>query len=100
VLWIVKVNVRIPKVQLGSYMELRIFGATRRFFDRIVFQWIDAAEAPQAIRKARYLSAGPLILGFDLGILVFDRWLVGIAELIRDRQHQRSANSSRVQKRD
>jgi len=81
-------------------MELRILGATCEFFDRIVFQWVNAAEAPQAIGKARNLSAGPIVLGFDLGILVFDGWLVGSAELIGDRQHQGSANCSRVQKRD
>jgi len=68
-------------------MGLRSLGATCQFFEHIVFQRVNAAEASQAIAKARHLTAGPIVLGFDPGILVFDRCLVGIAELIGDRQH-------------
>ncbi len=60
VLWVFQVNIRIPEVQLESEMELRVFGATREFFYRIVFERIDAAEAAQPVLILRHLLAGPV----------------------------------------
>src|SRR5439155_5323386 len=81
VLWVADVNVRITEGQLEAEMKLWILGTALELFEGIVFERVEAAESAKTIRKARDLLAGPVVLGFDLTVLVLDGWPVVVAEL-------------------
>jgi len=38
--WVIEIDIRIPEVQLEAKMKLRIFRATRQFFERIILKRI------------------------------------------------------------
>ena len=96
---IMVVDAGVCKMQFEATAQIRIFRAACQLIERVLLQWIDAAEAHQTIWKSRDLAARPVV--FLPHSLVFvlrgSRW---IAEYVGHRQHCRSADASGVQQRD
>src|SRR5262245_14675929 len=57
-------------MQLDPAPEIWVFCAPSEFVERILFQRVEAAKSPNALRKQSGLGADPIILGPDLCVLV------------------------------
>src|SRR4051812_33267040 len=73
---IVQLHIRVPEVELDTVAEIRMARTPRELIERIRLERIEAAERPQPLRELHRLSANPVVLGANLGVLVIDgpRW--------------------------
>jgi hypothetical protein len=70
VLRIVEIDVGISKMHFEPVMQIRVFRASGHFGQCIVFERVNATKTSQAIGISRHLLAQPVVLGFDMSILI------------------------------
>jgi hypothetical protein len=93
---IVVVDRRIAEVQFQPVAEMRVLRTTGQLLERIFLQWVDAAEAPEAIRVAGYLLTGPVVFRLHALILVLE-FSIGAALEVCNGQYRGPSNARCVQ---
>jgi len=51
VVWVIEINIGIPKVQLEAKVKLRVFSAAGEFFECILFERVEAAKGSASARE-------------------------------------------------
>src|SRR6266511_2302035 len=87
VLRVFDVHVRVGEMKLEAGPQMRIVGAARDLLERVVSQWIDAAEANQAVRQPGHFVAGPVVFLNHSGSFILNGWhTVRVSERVRLRK--------------